>query len=56
MTLPGPSRRIIVVPLEEPAEPRRAPERPEPLEPPDPDPAREPAPDRGPEREGEPVP
>jgi hypothetical protein len=50
MTLPGPSRRIIVVPIEEPAEPAV---EPLPAEPPEAEPVPEPA---QPAREPEPVP
>jgi hypothetical protein len=54
VTLPGPSRRIIVVPIEVPAKPhpKREPERD-----PDPAPEREPAPPADPpKRKPEPVP
>jgi hypothetical protein len=56
MTLPGPSRKITVVPIEVPARPQ--PERdPSPAPPPDPAPEREPAPPaEPPERQPEPVP
>jgi hypothetical protein len=56
MTLPGPSRKIIVVPIEVPARPK--PQRdPEPAPPSEPAPEREPArPAETPERQPEPVP
>ena len=57
LTLPGPSRTIIVEPVEEPArvDPRRSPD-PAPSEPPDRDPGPDPKPDPAPEREPEHVP
>ena len=52
MTLPGPSRTIIVEPIEQPAQPERSPAQPE-RDPSRPEPEKAPAEPAAPERERE---